>query len=103
LLEWGPTSFGTALYWACASTTQKFTYTREAWVSKRKPEHVGRNIYESYHSLPWGTSRELNHSHGHGINEVFHFRATGMIFQRLPLHLMEFEGIWGQYFAIGSE
>jgi hypothetical protein len=27
-----------------------------------------------------------------------YFRATGII-----LHLMEFEGIWGQYFAIGSE
>jgi hypothetical protein len=26
-----------------------------------------------------------------------------MIFPRLPLHLMEFEGISGQYFAIGSE
>jgi hypothetical protein len=32
-----------------------------------------------------------------------YFRATGMIFPRLPLHLMEFEGIWGQYLAIGSE
>jgi hypothetical protein len=31
-----------------------------------------------------------------------YFRATGMIFLRLPLHLMEFEGM-GQYFAIGSE
>jgi hypothetical protein len=26
-----------------------------------------------------------------------------MIFPRLPLHLMEFEGMWGQYFAIGSK
>jgi hypothetical protein len=32
-----------------------------------------------------------------------YFRATGMIFPRLALHLMEFEAIWGHYFAIGSE
>jgi hypothetical protein len=32
-----------------------------------------------------------------------YFRATGMIFPRLPLLYMEFEGIWGQYFAIESE
>jgi hypothetical protein len=32
-----------------------------------------------------------------------YFRATGTIFPRLPLPMMEFEGIWGQYFAIGSE
>jgi hypothetical protein len=31
----------------------------------------------------------------HGITEV-----TGMIFPRLPLHLMEFEGIWGQYLQL---
>jgi hypothetical protein len=24
-----------------------------------------------------------------------YFRATGMIFPRIPLHLMKFEGIWG--------
>jgi hypothetical protein len=29
-----------------------------------------------------------------------YFRATGMIFPRLPLHLMEFEGIWGQYLEL---
>jgi hypothetical protein len=29
--------------------------------------------------------------------------ATGMIFPMLPLLQMEFEGIWGHYFAIGSE
>jgi hypothetical protein len=32
-----------------------------------------------------------------------YFRATGMIIPRLPLHLMEFEGILGSIFAIGSE
>jgi hypothetical protein len=31
-----------------------------------------------------------------------YFRATGMIFPRLSLHLMEFEGM-GAIFAIGSE
>jgi hypothetical protein len=29
-----------------------------------------------------------------------HFRAKEMIFPRLPLHLMEFEGIWGQYLQL---
>jgi hypothetical protein len=29
-----------------------------------------------------------------------YFRATGMIFPRLPLCLMEFEGIWGQYLQL---
>jgi hypothetical protein len=29
-----------------------------------------------------------------------YFRATGMIFPRLPLYLMEFEGIWGQYLQL---
>jgi hypothetical protein len=28
---------------------------------------------------------------------------NSMIFPRLSLHLMESEGIWGHYFAIGSE
>jgi hypothetical protein len=32
-----------------------------------------------------------------------YFTATGIIFQKLPLLLMEFEGIWGHYFAIGIE
>jgi hypothetical protein len=32
-----------------------------------------------------------------------YFRATGIIFPKLPLHLMELEGIWGQYFAVGSD
>jgi hypothetical protein len=32
---------------------------------------------------------------------ILHFRVTGMIFpNRLPLHLMEFEGIWGQYLQL---
>jgi hypothetical protein len=30
----------------------------------------------------------------HGV-KMRYFRTTGMIFPRLPLHLMEFEGIWG--------
>jgi hypothetical protein len=50
----------------------------------------------------------ISHSHGvlHGrfcMAKMRYFRATGMIFPRLPLLYMEFEGIWGQYFAIGSE
>jgi hypothetical protein len=32
-----------------------------------------------------------------------YFRATGIIFPRLPTLYMEFEGILGHYFAIGSE
>jgi hypothetical protein len=32
-----------------------------------------------------------------------YFRATGVIFSRLPLFYMEFEGIMEHYFAIGSE
>jgi hypothetical protein len=32
-----------------------------------------------------------------------HFRATGMIFLRLPLHLMEFKAYMGAIFVIGSE
>jgi hypothetical protein len=32
-----------------------------------------------------------------------YFRATGMIFPRLALLWIECEGIWGHYFAIGSE
>jgi hypothetical protein len=32
-----------------------------------------------------------------------YFRATGIIFPRLALLQMEFEGIWGHYFAIRSE
>jgi hypothetical protein len=36
-----------------------------------------------------------------GVNEVFeYFRATGMIFPRFPIQLMEFEGIWGQYLQL---
>jgi hypothetical protein len=31
---------------------------------------------------------------------IRYFRATGMIFPRLPLRLMEFEGIWGQYLQL---
>jgi hypothetical protein len=30
--------------------------------------HVGRNTYGSYQSLPWGTSREQNHSRGPGVS-----------------------------------
>jgi hypothetical protein len=31
---------------------------------------------------------------------MMYFRATGMIFPRLSLRLMEFEGIWGQYLQL---
>jgi hypothetical protein len=37
---------------------------------------------------------------------VWYFTGTiwfGMIFPRLALLQMEFEGTWGHYFAIGSE
>jgi hypothetical protein len=50
----------------------------------------------------WGTSRELNHSRGPGVShrDYFAWRKWGISEQewlspRLPLHLMEFEGIWG--------
>jgi hypothetical protein len=47
---------------------------------------VGRNTYGSYQSLPWGTSQELNHSCGVlCMAKMRYFRATGMIFPRLPL------------------
>jgi hypothetical protein len=49
-------------------------------------------------SLPWAWGVPATGTILHGVNE--YFRATGMIFPRLPLHLMEFEGIWGQYLQL---
>jgi hypothetical protein len=45
----------------------------------------------------WGDPQGLFY-----MAKMRYFRATGMIFPRLPLLYMEFEGIWGQYFA-GNE
>jgi hypothetical protein len=50
-----------------------------------------------------------NHSCGVSPQELYcmvkmrYFRVTGMIFPRLALHQIEFEGIWRHYFAIGCE
>jgi hypothetical protein len=36
-------------------------------------EHVMRNTYRSYHTLPWGTLRELNYSRGPGVSHRDYF------------------------------
>jgi hypothetical protein len=45
-------------------------------------------------SLPWVWSVHRDYFAWHKLR-YFTFRATEMIIPRLPLHLMEFEGIYG--------
>jgi hypothetical protein len=66
--------------------------------------NVRRNSYGSYQSLPWGTSRELNHSRGPGVahRDYFAWRKWGISEQQewFSQVTFTFDGIWRHIGAI---
>jgi hypothetical protein len=67
----------------------KISKSRELFIASKSKSLFSCHVW----GVPWRLSC---------MAKMRYFRATGMIFSWLPLLQMEFEGIWGHYFAIGN-
>jgi hypothetical protein len=96
----GKTSSGLDKGWVISKIQERFRVSsRNQWkpgeILTGAINHSRGVLHRSYKkSLQWGVPQEL-----FCMAKIKYFRATGVIFPRLALTYMEFEGIWGALFC----